>query len=230
MKHGTRNTEHGTTAAEGGTDEPPVLPDAAVVPCSPFRVRRSRSVVPAALAVGLLLTSCGFFSRSQSRFYTIERIAPAAPAAGTPGLPVGIDAIQLPPGFDRREIVVRKGDQQLDVRGANQWSANLETLVLHTLAFDLADRLPVGMVVLPGQVIPTGAMRGLDVVFEDLAAGPSNTLVLDARWVVRESGRAPVAHHDRLTVDLPSLESEAVAAGMSAALGALADRMAAALR
>ena len=149
--------------------------------------------------------------------------------AGSPvavgGLPVGIDSLELPPGFNRREIVVRKADQQVDVRSNEQWSAAFQELVLHTVAFDLASRLPEGMVVLPGAAKPVGAMRAIDLVFEELAAGPENQIVLDARWTVREAGRPDVANRERITVDVASFDSASVADGVSRALAMLADRM-----
>jgi uncharacterized lipoprotein YmbA len=186
-----------------------------------------------ALALLLLAAGCGFFSRSKSRFFTLERIAPAtAPVAsvvGARGTPVGIDTLELPPGFDRRDIVVRKANQQLDVRGTDQWSAQLEPLVLHTLAANLAARVPEGMVILPGQAKPLGPMRAIDVAVEEFAAGPENVVVLDAHWVLRENGRPAVSHHERIRIDLPSLESANIATGFSQALAALADRIAAGL-
>jgi uncharacterized lipoprotein YmbA len=183
-----------------------------------------RRTLPFLLA--LLLAGCSFFSRSQSRFFSLDRIAPTAPIATVRGLPIGIDGVELPPGLDRREIVVRKADHQLEVRSTEQWSALLQPLVLHTLAFDLAARMPEGMVILPGESKP-GAMRSIDVVLEELAAGPDAKVVLDGRWVVRETGRPDAAHHERIVVDIASLDSANVSVGVSQALGTLADRMAA---
>jgi uncharacterized lipoprotein YmbA len=146
------------------------------------------------------------------------------------GLPVAIEGVELPPGLDRREIVVRLANQQLQVRSAEQWSASLQPLVLHTLAFDLADRLPEGMVILPGATRPSGVLRTIDVAVEDLAAGPDAKVVLDGRWIVRVSGQPDVTHHERIAIDIPSLDSANVASGTSQAIAALADRMAAGLR
>ncbi|HYC60061.1 MAG TPA: ABC-type transport auxiliary lipoprotein family protein [Thermoanaerobaculia bacterium] len=177
------------------------------------------------VVLSLLAAGCGFFSRTKNNFYSLERIPPAAPIVRTgTGAPVAIDAIELPPGSDRREVVVRKAGQQLDVRPNEQWSAGFQAMVLHTLAFDLAARLPDGMVILPGQAIPTGATRSVSVVFEELAAGPENQVVLDARWVA-----GGVSHRERIVVSIPSLESAEIANGMSQALAQLADRMAAGL-
>lgn len=177
-----------------------------------------------ALLLMLLVTGCGFFSKSKSTVYTIEKI-PGTALTRT-GTPVGIDVVELPPGLDRREVVVRQPEHKLDIRGNELWSASLEEMVLHTLAFDLASRLPEGMVILPGQVKPATNVRGIDVVVEDFAAGPENRVVLNARWILRENGRADVTHREQIAIDVPSLTSANVATGFSQALAALADRIA----
>lgn len=174
----------------------------------------------------LLLTGCGFFSKSSSpKLYALDRVAPAAPVAVRGTLPIGIDAVELPPGIDRKELVVRQPDHRLDVRAGEQWSAPFKDIVLHTLAFDLAARLPVGAVIVPGETRPA-AIRGIDVTFEELAPQADRTVVLDARWVVHEPGRADVAHHDRITANVTSLDGPQIATGLSQVLAGLADRMA----
>jgi hypothetical protein len=72
-------------------------------------------------------------------------------------------------------------------------------------------------------------MRSVDVAFEELAAGPDARVVLDARWIVRESARPGVTHHERIAIEIASLESGNIATGMSQALAALADRIVAGL-
>jgi uncharacterized lipoprotein YmbA len=163
----------------------------------------------------LLLAGCSFFSRTKSQIYTIDPIP--GTVVNVRGTPIGIDAIELPPGFDRKEVVVRKANSQLDVRGTQQWSATLGQLVLHTLAFDLASRLPAGMVILPGDAKPA-AMRSISVVFEEIAAGPDSKVTLDAVW--------DRTHHEHIEVPIRSLDSANVASGMSQALATLADRIA----
>jgi uncharacterized lipoprotein YmbA len=186
----------------------------------------------ALISLLVLTTGCGFLSRKQSRFYTLERVAPAAAAGALSGLPVGVDVVEIPPGFDRREIVVRRADQRLDVRESDQWTASLEPMVLHTMAFNLADRLPEGMVVLPGQPIPVGGNRGIDLMFEEIAAGPENNVTVDVRWHLRGRGAgAPVVtRQERIVVPIASLESGEIAGGLSRALGELSDRIVTQLR
>lgn len=178
------------------------------------------------LIVVLLLTGCGgLLSRKQTnQFFSLDRIPPAAPVRALSGPPIAIDVVELPPGFDRRDLVVRKADHQLEVREREQWSAALEPLILHTLAFDLAARLPEGMVILPGQPVPAGPKRGIDVIVETLAAGPENAVTLDARWSV-----AGVSHRERITIDIASLDGANIASGVSQAVAALADRVVAGL-
>jgi uncharacterized lipoprotein YmbA len=185
---------------------------------------------PLFIAALMLFTACGFFSRPKNQFYSLDTIPADAPVAGVAGAPIGIDTIELPPGLDRRGIVVRDADHKVEVRGTHQWTAPLEEMVLHTLAFDLANRLPEGAIILPGQARPAGVTRSISVVFEDLAPGPAPVFVLDARWTLSEPGGTKVTHHERIPIDMTSMDSTNVAATMSRALATLADRMAAQLR
>lgn len=190
------------------------------------------------LTLCVLTAGCGFFSRPSIRYFSLEPIAPAEwsgdsePGAVTttatvPVEPLGVDGIELPPGIDRRGLVVRGEDNGLSVRESDQWASPLEEMVIHTLAFDLAHRLPPGSVVLPGQAKPAGPMRSLYVTFEDLAPGAGGVLVLDASWTLTSATRARLAGRERITVDLTSLESPNIAAATSRALALFADRLAA---
>lgn len=185
----------------------------------------ARRITAAALACAAL-AGCSFFSRPKNTFYTLETLPPAtAPAADlVRGLPIGIDALELPPGLDRRGIVILGPDHKVEVRGTNQWTSDLQEMVLHTLAFDLADRLPEGMVVLPGQPKPD-AMRSISIAFDDLAAGPANAFVLDARWTL-----GTTTHREQISLPLASMESPAIVTEMNQALAMLADRIAAGAR
>jgi uncharacterized lipoprotein YmbA len=176
----------------------------------------------ALILVAILAAGCGLMKRTPNTFYALDT-TPGTARATVAGPAIGIDGIELPPGLDRREVTARAADNKLDVRGHHQWASPLEDMVNHTLSFNLASRLPEGMVILPGQAKP-GAMRSLYVTFEDLAPGPDNVFVLDARWTMGELTR-----HERVTVPLQSNDSAAVVAAMSQALGQLSDRIAAAL-
>ncbi|HEX2255059.1 MAG TPA: PqiC family protein [Thermoanaerobaculia bacterium] len=191
--------------------------------------------IPPLAAIGLaavLLAGCGLFSRPEIEHYTLEAVPPAGPPAAVGGLPLGVAAVELPPGLDRQDIVVRGEEEgRLEVRGTELWAAPLGTMVLHTLAFDLAARLPEGMVVLPGQTRPAGGVRSLDVVFEELVAGPEPEVVLDARWTLLSAvaGEADLTGREQIREPVDSLDSADVAAGTSRALARLAERITAGL-
>lgn len=192
-------------------------------------IMRNAAIV---LLLSSLLAGCGFMSRTKSSFYSIEPVPPAGSVVGLTGTPVGVDIVELPPGFDRKEIVVRRQNQQLEVRETQQWTALLEPAVLHAVAFNLASRLPEGMVVLPGQARPARAMRSIDLMFEEIGAGPQSEIVIDVRWTLRGGGSTipDATHHERIVTPIASLESSDIASGMSTALGTLADRIVARLR
>lgn len=171
------------------------------------------------LVASLTLPACGFMSRTKSSFYTIEPVPGTVTAIQ--GVPIAVDIVELPPGFDRKEIVVRQSDGQLEIRETQQWTALLEPSVLHAVAFNLASRLPEGMVILPGQAIPAGGTRSIDLMFEEIVAGPANELVIDVRWTVRGGA----THHERIVTPLASLESGEIASGMSRGLATLSERI-----
>jgi len=181
-----------------------------------------------AIFLAIFLGGCGFLRPQQKSFFSLETVPSEAPRAAAVAMPIGIDSFELPPSIDRREVVVRQTSGQLDVRGRDLWAAPLQSMVLHTVAFDLAGRVPEGMMVLPGQAKPVGAMRSVDVIAQAFEAGPNPVVVLDVRWILREPGgsSAGQSHHERITLPLASLSSAEIASGMSRALGVLADRIA----
>jgi uncharacterized protein len=169
----------------------------------------------------LIISGCSFLKKSKPTMYSLETLPGVTENAGrNAGAPLGIEAIELPPGIDRRELVVRNPDRKLEMRGDQLWGGPLEDMVIHTLAFDLAKRLPEGSVVLPGQIKPA-AMRPVVVIFEDLAANQNREFVLDARWTL-----AGVSHHERIVVPISSTEGPEIVRGMSQALAQLADKIA----
>jgi uncharacterized protein len=193
--------------------------------------RGASRLILASLVAASFVGCGGLLKRPQVNHYALEPIAADARHVEVAGPPVGLGAVELPPGLDRPDIVVRSAPGRFEVRGTELWPASLGTVVLHRVAFELAARLPQGMVILPGQVQPAGAARALDLAFAELTAGPDANLVVDVRWTLRAGvgGAQELAGHERIVEPLGSLDSVEVARGTSRALAALADRLAAAL-
>ncbi len=183
---------------------------------------RSRTLLAAILCIAI--AGCSILSRSKSQFFTLESL-PASQTVAIAGAPVAIEAIELPPGLDRRGIVVKKTRHELEIRETDQWTDTLETMVLHTFAQNLSERLPPGMVVLPGQPQPSGAIRSFSIFFDELTPGPEPLFILDAQW-----GSTTALRHERIEVPMSSLDSGEVASAMSTALAELADRMVSSLQ
>ena len=177
----------------------------------------------------LLLASC---ASAPTRFHTLDPVPPAAaPAARTLALPIQLESVTVPPELDRPQVVRRAGPGKLDLSDDDHWAGALDELARAVLATELAARLPPGATVKPDDPAPPKLLRHLDVVierFEGAVGGPTVTLVAD--WTLLGTGgnQALARHEERIEVPAgPDMDGTITA--MSAALGQLADRIAAAL-
>lgn len=184
-----------------------------------------------AVAMPLLLAGCG--SSPPTHFFTLN---PVPPAAGAPPVhakdpPVQVGDVQLPPTLDRLEMVLRGPGTQVQVLGSDRWAAPLKGLVQETMTQDLRDRLGDSAVLAPGTPAQPGKVQILLLTFQEFSADASGRVTLDASWAVgRGNPPKPVLNRQTtLHVNAGSTTPGAVAEGMSRALGALADRIAAAL-
>lgn len=99
-----------------------------------------------------LLFACG--SSPPTRFYILNEIAPATPAAAaaTPNqIPVRVEPVAIAPELDRPEIVSRIGPNRVHVAGSDRWAAPLAEQIRRVLSDDLSARLPPGLVADPNE-------------------------------------------------------------------------------
>lgn len=189
----------------------------------------------AAAALVLVLAAC---ASPPTRFYTLDPAPAPAPAATARVLPVRVDAVHLPPGLDRPEIVEQTAANRITVHDFARWSAPLGEQARRVLTQDLAARLPAGSVTYPdAPKPPLGRGLVIDVLAVSHADGQA---VMDASWTLTLGGHAPagplggggvaLAYTGRaLRVTSPSTGAgaEAAAPEMSALLGKLSDAIAA---
>jgi uncharacterized lipoprotein YmbA len=192
-----------------------------------FMDPKLRQLIP--LLVALALAGCA--SSPPTRFYTLEPVPPARPAAALAGAPVTVDAVNVPGLLDREQIVRRSGPNQVDLAGTDRWAAPFDSMARRVLARDLAARLPAQMVLLPGEPSPGGPKRSIVVDIEDFAGDVAGRVVLDARWTLLsgEPSKPVLRRREHIEETAAGPGYDADAAAMSRALGALADRIAAAL-
>lgn len=187
--------------------------------------------IVAALALPLMLAGCG--SSPPTRFFALTAVGPSGgnPAVSLKGRPVQVGDIQLPQTVDRQAMVLRGPGTQVQVLGQDHWAAPLSGLMRTTLTEDLRRRLGDSAVVSPGAPAPRDGMQVLILNVQQFAADPSGQVRLDTDWSVGRGTppKAAITRHADIRVDAGSAQPQAVAEGMSRALGELADHIAAAL-
>lgn len=174
-----------------------------------------------------LLSACA--TSPTPHFVTLHVVpngTPATTAGSRPAIAVG--RISLPPELDRSELVRRTGTDTLDVDALYRWAAPLDEIVQHTLASDLASRLPNRLVVLPGEPDPPGRLDVVLVAFSIFSVDPSNQVRLRARWTLvnGDSKQALQTDDVQLTIPVASASGADVAGAMSTALAKLSDAIA----
>jgi uncharacterized protein len=185
------------------------------------------SPTAAALAACILLAACG--SSPPTRYYTLDRVPSSARSSPTDPTPVRLEHLTIPAELDRRELVRHVGPEQLEVSGDERWAAPLDDLLVSALSSDLAERLPPGLVVDPREPPVTEPRRLLYVEIVRLYADAACSVELHADWTL-ETPHAPSREGSETIVTHPGGACpQSQAAGISAALGELSDRLAAAI-
>jgi hypothetical protein len=179
----------------------------------------------------LALTACA--SSPPTRFFALDPVASAAPAAAPGGdehgaaKPVKIDAVHIPPALDRNSMVRGESGNQLQISSQDRWAGDLGEMIRRVLTADLESRLPSGMVIAPNSPAPSSA-RGL--VVDILTFQPQGTgeVVLDADWTLLEKTQSnPVLRRTVHLTGSAASSAQGEAAAMSTLLGQLADSIAA---
>jgi len=201
---------------------------------SRFRLRRRCSHLTglAVFALALGLAACGH--SGQTRFFTLDPIAPTQPvAAVVAGPPIRLRRVGIPPGLDRAELTREVAPGEVKVSDFEHWAAPLGQTAVQVLTQDLAARLPAGALIPPAAPAPPGAQDvDVDILAFNVADGQA---VMQASWsVIARSSPAPNGAQPpsstrwvELTAPVDASGGLAEAQGLSRLLGQLADRIAA---
>ncbi|GFO53986.1 lipoprotein [Geomonas sp. Red276] len=179
------------------------------------------------LAAGL----AGCVRSPQVSFYTLDTFATAAAAPRTSGgRSVAIGPITLPELVDRPQLVVRTGENRVEILETDRWAEPLKSEMPGFLAGQVARELGSEHVFSYRHVAGASAEYrvAIDVVRMDAVAGDAVTL--EANWSVRHTGPAGKTRHSLIRDKVQGPGYDAVVAAYSRALASLGREIAAALR
>ena len=185
--------------------------------------RRLVLLAPAALA----LSRC---ASPDPALYTL-RVVPGAAAAGGPAS-VKVARPGLAGYLDRPEIVRDSSSNRLLLRGGERWGEPLGDMIGRVLSQDLAQRLPSASVFSEAGAISVDAVATVELNIQRFDLDPSGSVVLLAQVAVHQSLGQPRPQPPllRLTVQPAGPATSDLVSAMSAALGQLADQIAAMLQ
>jgi hypothetical protein len=179
-----------------------------------------------ALGLAAALSGCG------SPEPTLYTIAPM-PGAAQPGAPKAIvlQQIGLARYLERSEIVRSSENYRLELASNNWWGEPLGAMLSRVLVEELGQRLPQSVVFAELGAVSTSPDATIELNVQRLDEDSSGTLVLQAQAGVSFKGQnTRILRGFRFTAPPPSPDVRGQVAAVSAAVGQLADGLAAMLR
>ncbi len=183
-----------------------------------------RTLVSAAIALPL-----GACASAEPTLYTLAETQGMA----RPGAPrrVVLREIGLPRYLDRPQIVRGSADYQLSIAQNDWWGEPLGRMIGRVLVGDLSARLP-GSTIVPetGAIATQQADATLEINILEFAGDKSGNIRLTAQIAVLRDQRERALRSIDIAAPMPTPDSKGQVAGMSKALGELADAAADLLR
>jgi uncharacterized lipoprotein YmbA len=193
----------------------------------------TRAAVVACIAVGVCVAGCTFLSprHDPSRFYTLSARTPGAGTAVASAPSVVVGPVSFPAYLDRNEVAVRVSESELTYALAARWAEPLVQSFTRVLVEDLGNALGSDRVAAVTTAPTATPDFWIEVVVVRFEAAVDGSAQLTARWAVRDHARKIVrvkqSQHARQAT---MATTEGGVSALSAAVGDLADEMAAAVR
>lgn len=186
-------------------------------------------VLLAPVVLAGMLAGC---SSAPSHYYVLSAQTQATRPMpeGRTGTTVAVGEVKLPGALDRPQIARRLGPNQLEYSENERWAGPLDDMVRRVLAADLRARLGPGYVLVDNNsASPATLSIAIDITRFD--ADKAGKVTLEFRWEKLGRNGAVIGVPGGATITEPGQGSDAaaVAAAMSRAVAALADRIAAGL-
>ncbi len=174
------------------------------------------------LLTSLVLAACG--STPPPKVYTLVPIPPAAPGPLS-NLALSVEAVDIPRYLDRPQVVRYNATYQLEVAETARWGEPFGAMVTRVLVSNLSRRLPGAQIFQESDAASVPPQYRLEVTVNAFEANPSNQVVLNARWVVRQPDDGTVITSDATEIITQPAEPSlpGMAAAMSQALAQMSD-------
>jgi uncharacterized lipoprotein YmbA len=188
-------------------------------------------LIQAAACIGMaaLLAACA--TTDADRFYTLNGPAAAASSSAASGKPVYIEmlAVNVPAQVKRKELVVTTGAGQVDMLDHHRWIGPLADEIGHALSLQVSAEL--GAIDVYRTPYPQGAAPyRISTNVQRFESVPGQYALIDATWSVRQVGSEAVLTCRSVLREPVGQGYEALVAGHRAALGKLANAIAAGVR
>ena len=179
----------------------------------------------------VLLGSSGCFSLGQGEvqptlYYTLEPVdlSPAGGAASNDPFVVGLERIEVPSYLDRREIVVRTGDNELRYTERHLWaerpSDSLQRLLSMNIERQASMTTEVHSLPWPDHSDPEWVVQ-LNIESFEGQERPSTELLLEATWTIQSTEDGTIAkqgHYRASNLDWRKGNYSSLARGLSQGL------------
>jgi uncharacterized lipoprotein YmbA len=178
----------------------------------------------ATLALGCALSACQ--SSPATHYFALTAIAPPSALAALPTqIPIRVERITIPGELDRLELVRRSASNRLQIAAFDLWAAPLDDMIRHVVAADLAARLAPGTMASTNEPAVGEPRRRLYIDVQEFTGDERGAVKLQAVWLLQTPNAAAVRGTEDLAVEARDATPDALAAAMSRALAALADRI-----
>lgn len=190
--------------------------------------RVGRRVCASLLGAVSLVATLGGCSSPDPVLYTI---APAAGTVQVAGPPIVLlDRIEIPRYLDRSQIVQSSADYRIDVKSNDWWGEPVSPMLRRILRQELTQRLPRSTVLSESGAVSATPDATIDLDLQRLDQDASGNVVLEAEASLTLKGRKqPILRSFRFSVPSTQRTSAGEVAAISAAVGQLADGLAAML-
>ncbi len=188
------------------------------------------SVRPIAVLCALLLAACGSPAPRES-FYTLSAAGGAPVSRPAPDIAIFVGPVSVPEGVDRSQMVIRTGQNQVEISETNRWAEPLKSAIPRVIAETLSRELGTSRVLTSRSAAALAVDYRVAIEIQRFDSSVSDGATIDALWTITPTkGGAAKTGRTRVTEPAAGGDPAALAAAHSRALDRVGRDIAAAIR